>query len=62
MAIIVVTEPDSADQAALIDFCKERLARYRCPVHVQFRDTFIYNAVGTVDRNQLRREIEARTK
>jgi acyl-CoA synthetase (AMP-forming)/AMP-acid ligase II len=57
VAAIIVAEPGSADEAALIDFCKKRLARYRCPERVFFRDTLIYNVGGKVDRNHLRREI-----
>ena len=55
----VVAGPNTADAAALIAFCKARLASYRCPERIIFREALAYNAGGKVDRGQLRRDIEA---
>jgi acyl-CoA synthetase (AMP-forming)/AMP-acid ligase II len=55
----VVAGPNTADAAALIAFCQARLASYRCPERIIFREALAYNAGGKVDRGQLRRDIEA---
>ena len=55
---VVVAAEEFRSEAALISFCRERLASYRCPERVIFRDSLPYNAGGKVDRGLLRREIE----
>jgi fatty-acyl-CoA synthase len=56
---VVVADTGTTDEAALIAFCRTRLASYRCPEQVIFRDELTYNAGGKVDRSQLRQEIES---
>jgi len=54
---VVVADFSQTSESAILTFCKERLASYRCPERIVFRDTLVYNAGGKVDRNQLRAEI-----
>lgn len=56
-AVVVATE-ESRNEAALINFCRGRLASYRCPERVVYRDSLPYNAGGKVDRSLLRKEID----
>lgn len=56
---VVVADISAADAMALTAFCKERLASYRCPERIIFREGLPYNAGGKVDRGQLRRDIES---
>ena len=52
---IVVLEPGAqASEAALIEFARTRLARYKCPTSVEFRDTLPRNPSGKVLKKDLR--------
>lgn len=54
----VVTRPGmSADEADLLAHCKERLATYKTPVRVHFRDVLPKNAVGKILKRELRDEL-----
>ena len=44
----------AADAAALIGFCQERLARYKCPKHVRFVDALPKSPIGKILRRELR--------
>jgi len=53
---IVAPRPDAAvDEAELIAFCREHLAGYKCPKHVEVRDVLPRNASGKLLKPQLRR-------
>ena len=52
VAIVVPTGPER-DETAIIAFCRERLASYKSPERVIFRDALPYNAAGKVMRNEL---------
>ncbi len=52
---VVVTKPDCAlDEAAIIEFCAARLARYKKPKKVVFTSELPKNAAGKVTKNILR--------
>jgi fatty-acyl-CoA synthase len=52
---IVVPKPDHPlNEEALIDYCAERLARYKKPKKVEFMETLPKNAAGKVTKNILR--------
>ena len=52
---LVVTTPDSdLDEAAVIAFTKERLAGYKCPKRVEFRDELARTATGKLQKYKLR--------
>jgi acyl-CoA synthetase (AMP-forming)/AMP-acid ligase II len=51
----VVTRPGYAlDEAAVVAFCRERLANYKVPRHVEFRQGLPRNAAGKVLKRQLK--------
>ncbi|MGH6991766.1 MAG: AMP-binding enzyme, partial [Caulobacteraceae bacterium] len=54
MAVVVLRPGMSADPAALIAHCRERIAGYKCPKSVDFIDVLPRNPSGKVLRRQLR--------
>lgn len=58
--LFVVREPTAAaqalDQATLLAFCREHLARYKIPHSIEFRDQLPKSNVGKVLRRELRLE------
>jgi malonyl-CoA/methylmalonyl-CoA synthetase len=55
----VVVKKGSAPSASaeeLIDFCKQKLASYKCPKNVFFRNQLPRNAMGKIQKNQLQKE------
>ena len=51
----VVLRPDaSADAAAIIEYCRSRLAKYKCPREVRFLPALPKNPVGKILRKELR--------
>jgi long-chain acyl-CoA synthetase len=51
----VVTKAGAATTAeALIAFCQDRLAKYKCPKHVRFVDTLPKSPIGKILRKELR--------
>jgi long-chain acyl-CoA synthetase len=59
-AFVVVKEGESVTEAEIIDFCKEKLAAYKTPKIVEFRDELPKSAVGKVLRKVLREEEAAK--
>ncbi len=53
-AIVVLRPGQSADAADIIAFTRERLARYKSPSRVEFRDSLPRNASGKVMKHMLR--------
>ena len=54
---IVITKPGmSVTEQELVDFCRTRIAHYKCPRSVEFRDSLPKTATGKV----LKRELRAR--
>jgi long-chain acyl-CoA synthetase len=52
---IVVLKPDAeADEAGIIAFARERLARYKCPAGVDFTDALPRNPSGKILKKELR--------
>jgi len=52
---LVVTSPNSAlDEASLIAFTRERLAGYKCPKRIEFRDELARTATGKLQKFKLR--------
>ncbi|MGE0214166.1 AMP-binding protein [Mycolicibacterium sp.] len=58
---LVVLDPEvgTVDGEALIAHCRARLARYKCPKRVEFRDALARTATGKVQKYKLRLEFEA---
>jgi long-chain acyl-CoA synthetase len=52
-AFVVVNRP--VDAEALMAFCRERLANYKTPSVIEFVDALPRNAIGKVDKKELRK-------
>ncbi|MBU1193539.1 MAG: long-chain fatty acid--CoA ligase [Proteobacteria bacterium] len=61
-AFVVLKEGKTATEKELIDFCKKKLAIYKVPKTVEFRDELPKSAVGKLLRKVLRAEEEAKKK
>jgi long-chain acyl-CoA synthetase len=55
-AFIVLKEGQGATEEDIIDFCRERMAAYRVPRQVEFRDDLPKSIIGKVLRRELREE------
>ena len=53
-AFIVLKQGETATGKEIIDFCKEKLAPYKVPKLMEFRDSLSQSAVGKVLRKELR--------
>jgi long-chain acyl-CoA synthetase len=58
-AFVVLREGASATEEELIEFCRERLARFKVPKAVEFRDELPKTFVGKVLRRELAQEEQA---
>ena len=59
-AFIVLKEGQTATDREIIVFCKEKMAPYKVPKTVEFRDSLPQSAVGKVLRRALRDEETAK--
>lgn len=55
-ALVVLAEGAEADEQALIAHCKDRLARYKAPTSVEFRDAIPRTATGKIQKFKIRQE------
>jgi len=53
-AIVVLKPGAAATESELADFCRERLAHYKCPKRVDFIDVLPRTATGKIQKNVLR--------
>jgi fatty-acyl-CoA synthase len=53
-ALVVLKPGASATEQELIDFCREHLAHFKCPRHIQFIDSLPRTATGKIQKNLLR--------
>lgn len=53
-ALVVLTEGEQATEAELIAWCKERVAGYKAPTSVEFRDQLARTATGKLQKFKLR--------
>jgi malonyl-CoA/methylmalonyl-CoA synthetase len=56
-AVVVLNRGEAVSGSDLIAFCRERLAQYKAPKSVIFRDDLPRNAMGKVQKAELRKEI-----
>ncbi len=56
MALVVLKEGETSDADEIINFCKERLAKFKVPSFVEFKDSFPKTSIGKVQKNILRKE------
>lgn len=53
-ALVVLGDGARTDEAELIAYCKERMARYKAPTTVEFRDAIPRTATGKIQKFKLR--------
>ena len=53
-ALVVLAGGQEATERELIDHCRDRLAHYKCPTSVEFRDTLARTATGKLQKFKLR--------
>ena len=56
MALIVLQEGETCTEEEIINFCKERLAKFKVPGFVEFKKSFPKTSIGKVQKNILRQE------
>jgi len=56
-AVVVLNRGESVSGPDLIAFCRERLAPYKSPKSIVFRDDLPRNAMGKVQKAELRKEV-----
>ena len=61
-AYIVLKDGETSDRAEIVSWCRERLANYKVPRMVEFRDELPKTLVGKILRRVLRAEEEARMR
>lgn len=54
--LFVISRNPSLTQQQVIDFCRDKLTRYKCPKSVEFRDELPRSNVGKILRRELRDE------
>ncbi len=58
-AVVVLKPGGKASGAELIEFCRSRLAHYKCPHSIVFCESLPRNAVGKVLKRELRQQFQA---
>jgi fatty-acyl-CoA synthase len=59
---LVVRKPDAhVTEAELVEFCRSRLAHYKCPQSVDFLDSFPKTGTGKILKRELRKLYGAAT-
>ncbi len=53
---VVLKEGETSDKEEMIDFCKTRLAKYKWPSEIEFREELPKTNVGKILRKDLRAE------
>jgi long-chain acyl-CoA synthetase len=53
-AVVVLREGENAAEREIIEFCRERLAPYKCPQSVDFTQALPRNPTGKVLKRELR--------
>jgi malonyl-CoA/methylmalonyl-CoA synthetase len=56
-AVVVLHQGESISSADLISFCRERLAPYKSPKSIVFKDDLPRNAMGKVQKAELRKTV-----
>jgi acyl-CoA synthetase (AMP-forming)/AMP-acid ligase II len=53
-ALVVRRPGESVDEEELIGFCRDRLAHFKCPTSIEFRDALARTATGKLQKFRLR--------
>ncbi len=54
-ALVVLAPGSEADEKTLIDHCREKIAHYKCPTSIEFRDELARTATGKLQKYKLRK-------
>jgi long-chain acyl-CoA synthetase len=54
-AYVVLKPGAKATEGELIDYCREHLAKYKCPSHVEFLDEMPKTPIGKIQKKELRK-------
>lgn len=54
IALVVLAEGESVGEIEIIEHCRERLAHFKCPTRVEFRDSLVRTATGKLQKFKLR--------
>lgn len=55
-ALVVLREGASAGERDIIDFCRDRMAHFKAPTSVEFRDSLVRTATGKLQKFKLRQD------
>jgi long-chain acyl-CoA synthetase len=58
LAYVVLKHDEKATEQELIEFCREHLAKYKCPKRVQFLDAMPKTPIGKIQKKELRKLAE----
>ena len=58
LAFVALKAGASVDAGAIIAFCEERLAKYKCPKRVRFVPALPKSPIGKILRKELRAQLE----
>ena len=53
-ALVVLRDGAAATEQELIDFCRDRMAHFKAPTSVEFRDSLVRTATGKLQKFKLR--------
>jgi crotonobetaine/carnitine-CoA ligase len=56
MALVILNEGEQCDPQEIIDWCAERLAKFKVPSFVNFKESFPKTSIGKIQKNILRKE------
>jgi acyl-CoA synthetase (AMP-forming)/AMP-acid ligase II len=54
IALVVVASGETVTEVEIIAHCRDRLAHYKCPTSVEFRDELARTATGKLQKFKLR--------
>ena len=61
-AVVVLTKDEQLESEEIIEWCRERLATFRVPELVEFRQELPRTSVGKIQKHILRREATEQRK
>ena len=53
-ALVVIRPGHTATERELVEFCRGRMAHFKCPTSIEFRDSLLRTATGKLQKFKLR--------
>ena len=53
-ALVVLKQGEKGDEKEFIDHCRKKLAGFKCPKFLEFRDEFPQTSLGKINKKQIR--------